>query len=325
MLYIPFDHYQGQVGGPTTFMRYLHDFLLVNNVQITEDVSDPRIKTIFFPIAFDLDQLKQLKSRGCRIIQRLDGIYYPSKHGVKYRDLNRDIESIYCKLADYVVFQSRYSQLQCSAQFGNPKEFSIITNGVDSSLFPANTHVDFDYCGVIKFVTTGNFRNVDMIEPVVIALDALVAKGLRIELTVVGPVSESLVGYLHRSYITVIGNVSLDQVNNYLQKSQIFLYSHLNPPCPNSVLEAVSVGLPIVGFDSGALSELLFWQKDLLAYVSDDVFQEYRDFSSHLFTQKIIQCIDNWEVYKKEAMKYTDYYSFVRCGNQYLSLFTSTL
>lgn len=323
MLYIPFENYQGQVGGPSTFMHYLYNFLMANNIELATDVNDARIKTIFFPIAYDLGRLKQLKSRGCRIIQRLDGIYYPSKHGEKYTELNRDIKEIYCDLADYVVFQSHYSQSQCSEQFGKPETSTIITNGVNTELFIANTQVDFNKSKTIRFITTGNFRNIDMLEPIVLALDQLVDDGMSVELTIIGPVVAALEVYLNRSYIMHVGKVPLSQINSYLQKADIFLYSHLNPPCPNSVLEAIAVGLPVVGFDSGAMSELLFWQKDLLAYVSDEVFQEYKSFKPQSLSQCIIKCIDSWFSYKKKALQYTNHYSFTRCGEQYLQLLTA--
>ena len=37
-----------------------------------------------------------------------------------------------------------------------------------------------------------------------------------------------------------------------------FLFSaEINPPCPNSVIEALACGLPVVGFETGSLRELI--------------------------------------------------------------------
>ncbi len=37
----------------------------------------------------------------------------------------------------------------------------------------------------------------------------------------------------------------------------MFFSSDLNPACPNSVIEALACGLPVVAFDTGALNELV--------------------------------------------------------------------
>jgi len=33
--------------------------------------------------------------------------------------------------------------------------------------------------------------------------------------------------------------------------------AEVNPPCPNSVIEALACGLPVVGFNSGSIKELV--------------------------------------------------------------------
>jgi glycosyltransferase involved in cell wall biosynthesis len=33
--------------------------------------------------------------------------------------------------------------------------------------------------------------------------------------------------------------------------------AEINPPCPNSVIEALASGLPVLGFDTGSLRELV--------------------------------------------------------------------
>ena len=258
-VYIPFDYYTS-TGGPTTFMGNLKTYLQNKQYPFVKNIDEA--DTIFFPISFDQHILRSFKQRGGKIIQRLDGVYYPSKHGNEYTKFNQDVKDIYANLSDFVVFQSQYSKKQCYTMFGEKDEsqYQIVVNGVDKSIFYPS-EVNTKLGAEINFVTTGNFRNVDMIEPVVQALDQLRNK-LSFRLNVIGPITNPELGkFFQRDYVVTWGDKKLPEVAEFLRRFDIFVYSHLNPPCPNSVVEAIASGLPLVGFDSGAMSELAFFSK----------------------------------------------------------------
>jgi glycosyltransferase involved in cell wall biosynthesis len=42
-----------------------------------------------------------------------------------------------------------------------------------------------------------------------------------------------------------------------MRSSHLLFSAEINPPCPNSVIEALACGLPVVGFDTGSLRELI--------------------------------------------------------------------
>jgi len=322
-VYIPFEYYQG-IGGPSTFMRNLKNYLDLRKFKYKSEMSSTG--SIFFPISFNLDELERIKTTGGEIIQRLDGIYYPSKHGDAYLEYNKNIKDIYSNYTDYVIFQSNYSYKQCFEMFGGKKnsQFSIIHNGVNCNIFyPVK---DRTRCSkIINFITTGNFRNIDMIEPVIKALDELRSK-FNFRFHLVGPIaSDSLEHFFNREYIVYHGSKNMSEVADFLRESDIFVYSHLNPPCPNSVLEAVATGLPVVGFDSGAMSELCFFNNDLLAYVSDDIFQKYEDFIPGKLAEKIQTCVENYEYYRKRSLDHAHLYSFEDCGAKYVDVFNKVL
>lgn len=89
------------------------------------------------------------------------------------------------------------------------------------------------------------------------------------------------------------------------------------------MLEAISVGLPVVGFASGAMQELLTWQTDLLALVSDDVFQRYENFDAAKLADKISLCCQNLMFFRERALAHSHLYSFNECGRRYVEVLTS--
>jgi glycosyltransferase involved in cell wall biosynthesis len=89
--------------------------------------------------------------------------------------------------------------------------------------------------------------------------EGLFAK-LPLELMVAGRLSPDLQGaYQSKSRVPIIwaGLIPRDAIPE-LDRSAHLLYSaDLNAACPNSVIEALACGLPVVGFSTGALPELI--------------------------------------------------------------------
>jgi len=309
------------ISGPTTFMKNLKKYL--DNTGFSYFKSPKHAKLTFFPNILSKKILAAHKKRGGKVIQRLDGIHYPSKHQEKYIQLNKDIKDIYQNYSDHIIFQSEHSKDQCFALFEKKEkdQYSVIHNGVDKSIFyPERTSISAKQ-GTIKFITTGSFRNVDMVEPIIKALDQLKDE-IDFEYMLIGPIkNKDIFPLIEIDYLTHFCEKDQKKLANLLRESDIFIYSFLNPPCPNSVLEAVSCGVPIVGFDSGAMSELLFFSKDLLAPVSNEVFQKYEDFNPEKLADKILLTVNNYKYFKKKAMENSHLYSFEDCGKKYLEVF----
>jgi len=319
MLFIPFSDYTS-IGGPSTFMRNLRHYLDERSFEYS---NQPNKSTgIFFPIQYDLHTLRQYKKNGGAILQRLDGVYYPSKHGQDYRRRNKAMKEIYLDLADLVIFQSHHSRDQCFEMFGEKKGsvYSIIVNGVNKSVFYPELNPRRIEKDKFRLVTTGNFRNEDMLKPLVLALDKLVSQ-VGFELKIIGPVHKSLEILLDRKYVKWDGPCHPNQLAESLRGSDIFLYSHLNPPCPNSVVEAVSTGLPVVGFDSGAMSELCFFSKELLVPVSNQTFQVYEGFDHEKLSELILFALHNFDRFKENALQHSNLYGFNAMGEQYVRIF----
>lgn len=303
-------------------MNNLKEYLLKEGYLFIDNRNNYKsADSIFFPISFNKRILDFFKKNNLPIIQRLDGVYYPSKHGLKYIYLNREIKKDYLKYSDFIIFQSRYSRTECFTMLGeiDKNKYRIIYNGTDKTVFyPANKK--FDKSRII-FTATGSFRNKDMIEPVVLALD-LLAKRYNIEFRVIGPIlSREVKNYTNRPYIRCLGRMNKKEISCQLQETDILIHCQLNPACPNSIIEATSCGVPVVGFDTGAMKEILHFCPELLAYVSGDVFQKYIDFKYERLLDKIILCIENYHRFKSKFLEYSYLYDFKETYKEYIKVF----
>lgn len=307
-------------GGPKTFMAQLTGFLERQQAEIVK--SPYRASVLCFPVAYNIEALRLARRCGVGIVQRLDGIYYPSQHGEEYESFNRPIQVIYNELADFVIFQSEYSRAQCFHMFGPISEdkYRVIYNGSDLSCFYPSDQ-NFAYGQRVKFISTGVFRKKGMIEPLTQSLDGLVGS-FEFELHLVGEITlDEIWPYLERDYIIYHGPKAKSEVAMLLRQAHIYLHSQVNDNCPNAVIEAVSTGLPVVGFKGGALPELCHFALDLQADVSQVVFQQYSDFDPSALREKIRLAVNNYSDYRNVFLEHCKDYDFERTGAAYLHVF----
>lgn len=323
MIFIPFKDYEEKIGGPSTFLRNLKNYLdKIGYLYVDDERYFKKADKIFFPVSFNRRILKYFKNKNFPIIQRLDGVYYPSKHGKLYKKLNKEMELDYNSFSSFVIFQSNYSKVCCFEMFGKKEEgnYEIILNGTNKNVFSPGKKV-FNANEVI-FVTTGVFRSLDMIEPSIIALEKLKENKLKFKYKIIGSITnKEILKYLEKDFIEYIGILSEEKIAQELQSSDIFLYTQLNPPCPNSIIEALSCGLPVVGFNGGAMNELLDFQKELLSNAGDKIFQEYSDYDVDDFTERITFCINNYDDFKSRSLRNCKKYDILDTMEKYIKIF----
>lgn len=317
-IFIPLRDYHYQ-GGVESFMRNLERYLRKIGYEYLDDPKDAKV--IFFPITFDQAVLTEIKSKGGRVIQRLAGGFYPSQHGEAYTELNRPISEVYSNYTDFVVFQSEYGRKQDFEIFGTKPEgqYTTIINGVDKSIFyPAQNRTP----NAKKiFVSTGSFRKKVMLVPAIEALDSLAEK-YEFEYWVIGEVTMAeLKPYLDRPYVKYTDKLPLTELAEKLRQADALIHTQLNDICPNSVTEAISSGLPVIGFASGSLPELLAFDTDLLAYVSEDLLQKAEDFDSHKLAEKIELYFSDSARFDELAKQNAQLYPFDECGAAYVEVF----
>lgn len=124
----------------------------------------------------------------------------------------------------------------------------------------------------------------------------------------------------------ILKKLSKKDIVNCLKQADIYVtFSHIDP-CPNSIIEAVALGLPIIGPNSGGIKELC--PNDLL--YEKKIREKYLNFFSYekidiLEVQKVYEKIilfnKNRQKYYKQLINFQNYNSYSRMLEQYLEFF----
>lgn len=247
-------------GGTGTFVRQFRKWIRPNDIisQTLSRNSDVILAITSIPVSL----AAKAHQAGLPIIQRLDGVVsWSTLPRPWYPILNARMKLIHRLFADGIIYQSQFSERCCRKILGSPKtnKTTIIYNGVDITLFnPAGNHHiwKFGYQPEVIAITTGRFRRLDQIDPIVKGVDR-VRKKISVHLVIVGQVKEQLVACLKDlDWITLLGPVAHDELPSYLRSADLFLFSDRSA-CPNAVLEAMACGLPVVAYGRGAIRELV--------------------------------------------------------------------
>jgi glycosyltransferase involved in cell wall biosynthesis len=86
------------------------------------------------------------------------------------------------------------------------------------------------------------------------------SKKFKIELMIVGQVdgrTKHKMKEQSRFRLQFMDTVPREHIPWLMRSAHLLFSAEVNPPCPNSVIEALSCGLPVIGFDTGSLSELV--------------------------------------------------------------------
>ncbi len=260
-----------------SFRRKLAQSLVVAGVQVCDDLADtPYQAVLVIGGSRQLPQIWRARQRGVRIVQRLDGMNW--LHRLRRTGLRHFLRAEYgnwllamlrSRLADAIVYQSHFSRRWWEDGYGAaPVPSMVIHNGVDLSLYnPQGMHSRPDDRARVLLVEGSLMGGYEMSLDVAIKL----VSGLRdaysyssrewqVELMVVGRVSDQVIRRWQEKAtvpITWAGLVDYAQIPEIDRSAHLLYSADVNPACPNSVIEALACGLPVLAFDTGALSELV--------------------------------------------------------------------
>ena len=275
------------MGGMTSFRLKFEAGLKQRGLDVTHNPDEATESVLVIAGTRNLLPLWKAKQRGLRVVQRLDGINWVHrkkntgiKHFLRAEYGNLILSFIRSRIATHILYQSEFSHRWWDDWYGKPKvPFSVIHNGIDLNIYNPNGSGDLPKDKFRVLIVEGNLGGgYDMGLENAIQLTGMLTEqyGLPVELMVVGKISEEhKASVISRSRITMLwaGAVPREQIPQMDRSAHVLFSADINAACPNSVIEAMACGLPVVGFDTGALNELVLGDSGRLVAYGGDVWK----------------------------------------------------
>jgi glycosyltransferase involved in cell wall biosynthesis len=256
-------------GGVTSFRLKFEDGLRAHGVDVTNDPAQEVDSILVLAGTRKLFPLWKARRRGIQIVQRLDGINWV--HRVRWAGPRYTIRAIYGnanlsfirrRLVDHVIYQSQFIKNWWEDWYRPARvPASVIINGVDLDRYtPHGLHErpSGHYRLLVVEGSLAGGQNYGLFNAV--SLASALSKKFKIELMIVGHVdgrTKNRLKHQNAFRIQFMDTTPRDHIPWLMRSSHLLFSAEVNPPCPNSVIEALACGLPVVGFETGSLSELV--------------------------------------------------------------------
>lgn len=254
--------------GPASFQRRLTSGLAKRGIEVTFDLNDKSFDVVLIIGGTrKLRQLWRCKRKGIPIIQRLDGINW--RHRIIPMNLRGRIIPIFRNLllklirnhfANYVIYQSKFIQHWWHEWYGPaPCPENIIYNAVDlSSFYPDKINQPFKK-EIFLLCVEGNISSDEATKQMIIKTHRYLSDRNIIDRTLIYGtlVSQMADSLQNEKGIYLGGSVPPDDLPLIYRNASLYLSLEINPPCPNATIEALASGVPVIGFDTGSLAELI--------------------------------------------------------------------
>ncbi len=285
------------MGGVGSFRLKFAEGLKARGIEVSHDLDDPHVDLILLLAGTrNLAGLRRARQRGVPIIQRLDGINWVQRvrwTGFRYLIRaeygNAALAFIRRYFADGVVYQSAFTQRWWEDWYKEtrvPK--TVIHNAVDLDVYspviaseatsapqgkrspsqteeiassqndaPRNDRVEKYRLLLVEGSLAGGL---DVGLRWGVELAEKLTDVLPVELLVVGRVDEKRKNEIlsrTKADVNFLGVVPRESIPEIDRSAHLYFSAEANPPCPNAVIEALACGLPVLGFDTGSLAELV--------------------------------------------------------------------
>ena len=265
---------QSGLGGPASFSGRLAAELGVRGITVQPDPLAPGCAAVLvIGGSKRLDRLWQARRGGVRIVQRLNGMNWLHRrvntgirHYLRSEVNNWILATIRSRLAERIVYQSWCSQEWWGKAYGGPVKAAgrVIYNGVNLEAYSPQGSGDRPGDTYRLLLVEGHLAGgyATGLHNAVALLAELGKDGERPwELVVAGDAPPALRASVEASHpglwITWAGVVSRQEIPALDRSAHVLFSGDLNAACPNAVIEALSCGLPVAAYATGALPEMV--------------------------------------------------------------------
>lgn len=199
------------------------------------------------------------------IIHNQNGVFYPSWFQGDWKTENKKMSAAYLQ-ADYVFWQSNFCKM-CADRFlgerTGPGE--VLFNAVDTNFFVPlegrKEEARFTFLINGKIDRHIGYRVILPLE----VIAQLISEGIECRLIIAGVLDQIVQLEAQQiveknnleTMITFLGPYSQQQAPQIYQQADALIMIKQNDPCPNTVIEAMACGLPIVYANNGGLPEMI--------------------------------------------------------------------
>lgn len=273
------------------FMRYarLQGFKLENNY-----LSRVTRACLLNSFNFDEKRLRLLNRKRVLFVHRVDGpidVYRGRDDGVDHR-----IHIVNSNYADRTIFQSTYSlqkHLELGMEFRNP---TVIMNAADPDIFHPRGRKAFSRDRKVRLVAASWSSNLNKGAPVYQWLDTHLDWD-RYEMTFIG---QSQIRFKNIRMLPAVDSYKLAEL---LREHDIYITASKHDPCSNSLIEALTCGLPAIYLQSGGHPEIVkqagagFESAEQIPGLLDDLVANYELYQARISLSTMQEvCVDYLKV-----------------------------
>lgn len=313
---IVFPSKPANYGGVGTFQKNITSHFLERGFSVSHGKIDNGKKNIILVMGGTrrLLWLYVNKLKGIPIIHRLDGKNW--QHWIENKNFEFIIRSefrlfilrfIRRFIADGIIYQSNFIRDWWQSGRIVKKRSVVIKNGTYRCSTPSEKKYDVicvegELNGLPAYTILQNIQDFSVI--------------------VLGGYEEKL---SNNKNINFKGKVTKDVVRQYFDQSKVFVNLETNPPCPNSMIEALSHGLPVISIDNGSAKEII-GDAGILIDQSNDPWQFNIPNDLSKINEYISTLINSYEEYSSKALaRFERNFLMTKVGDDYLSFLKSFL